>query len=66
MQAIQGVSEIGGHELRTCYLDRKEETSYKHLSYGALFSRYDHFKYQNMRKTALLLAVKGGHFEYLL
>ena len=66
MQAIQGVSEIGGHELRTRYLDRKGDTSYKHVSYGALFSRYDRFEYQNMRKVAPFLAVKGGHFEYLL
>lgn len=27
VQAIQGVSEIGGNESRACYLDRKEKTS---------------------------------------
>jgi hypothetical protein len=43
VQAIQGVSEIGGNESRACYLDRKEKNLIKHVSYGALFSRYDHF-----------------------
>jgi len=63
VQAIQVGSEISGQDLRTCCVDRKEETSYKHVSYGALFSRYDHYKYQNMRKAGSFLAVKGGHFE---
>jgi len=31
---IQGVSEIGGRILDTCFMDRnKEETSHKHVTY---------------------------------
>ena len=72
MQAIQGVSEIVGDELHTCYLDLKEETSYKRVSYGALFSRYDHFTQiselekggvlpSSKRRTLLISVVKSLH-----
>jgi hypothetical protein len=56
---IQGVSEIGGgHILITCFMDRnKEETWHKRVPWCTLCSRYDHFKYQNMRKAASRVAL---------
>jgi len=54
----QGVSEIGGHILDTCCMDRnKEETSHKRVHWCTLFSWYDHLKYKNVRKTASCVTV---------
>jgi len=55
---IQGVSEIGGHILDRCFMDRnKEEDSRKRVPWCTLFSRCDNFKYQNMRRVASCITV---------
>jgi hypothetical protein len=46
-------SEIDGHISDTRSVDEnKEEISYKHVSQVALFSRYVHFKCQDLRRAA--------------
>jgi hypothetical protein len=63
---IDGVSEIDGHIFDTCCLDQNEDTSPKHVSCCALFSRYDRFKYQSMRRAGSCVMVQGRHFEQML
>lgn len=57
---ICGVSEIVGHILYRVLWNKTN------MSYGALFSLYDQFKYQNMKIVALCLTLQGGNFEHLL
>jgi hypothetical protein len=58
---IEDVSEIDGHTciLDTCCLDQNEETSHKQVPYGAVFSRYDRFKYQKMRRAVSCATAQG-------
>jgi hypothetical protein len=64
---LHSISEIGDHVLDMSPVDRnKEEILYKHVSQVALFPRYDHSKYQDMRTVASYLTEQGGHFEKLL
>ena len=66
-RTLHSVSEIGGHILGMCSVDQNnEEISYKHVSHIALFPRYDHSKYQDMRRAATCLTIEGRHFEQLL
>jgi len=44
----------------------KEETSYKHVSKGAVFLRFDHFKYQITCRAASCLTAEDRHFEHVM